>query len=86
MSQGVVRMAVSIPAEEYKKIEKARKTLRVTRSFFVTEAVRRYFSVESKKSQSLAYVEGYRLNPETDEETRLHGILSANVLASEEWS
>ncbi len=80
-----VKVAVSLPIEEYQKIEKARKQLRISRSAVIREALKQWFAAGEEQKKIRAYLEGYRGSPETPAEWAPFEALASEVLATEEW-
>jgi metal-responsive CopG/Arc/MetJ family transcriptional regulator len=65
MPSGVVKIAVTVPADVFRELEGARKRRGQTRSAAVQEALRHW--LKSHKTAALAreYEAGYRRKPET---------------------
>lgn len=85
MPTRTVKVAVSLPLEAYRQIEKARRRLRISRSAVVSEAIRRWIVTRREEEKVRAYVEGYRRVPETGQELKAFEPLVSEALASEEW-
>ncbi len=62
------RIAISLPDELYRRIEKARKARKVPRSAFIQEAVGDYVTRTDEAELEKAYFDGYRRIPDTDED------------------
>jgi metal-responsive CopG/Arc/MetJ family transcriptional regulator len=60
----VAKVAVSLPLDTLKSLEKARLRLKKTRSAVVTEALQRWLEVEQLGDEDKRYVEGYLKKPE----------------------
>ena len=60
----VTKVAISIPVETLRSLERARARLRKTRSAVVTEAVERWLSSEAMGNDDARYVQGYLRTPE----------------------
>ncbi len=80
-----VKVAVSLPLEAYRQVEKARKQLRLSRSAVISEALKHWIAAGHKQEKIRAYLEGYRRSPEAAREQKLFESLAAEVLAAEEW-
>ncbi len=85
MPAKTVKVAISLPLEEYRQVEKARKQLRLSRSAVISEALKCWIAIGHEQGKIRAYVEGYRRNPETVHEQNLFESLTTEVLAAEEW-
>lgn len=86
MAVKTVKVAVSLPIEEYRQVEKTRKRLRVSRSAVVSEALKRWMAASREQETIRAYLEGYRRVPETAHEQKAFEALAGEALAGEEWS
>ena len=80
-----VKVAVSLPLEAFRQVEKVRKQLRLSRSAVISGALNRWLAVSHEQEKIRAYVEGYRRSPETAREQKLFESLAGEVLAAEEW-
>jgi metal-responsive CopG/Arc/MetJ family transcriptional regulator len=61
-------MAVSVPADLYKAVERARKQRKRTRSAVVQEALRHWLRSEARAELVREYEAGYRRHPEEGRE------------------
>lgn len=59
-----VKMAVSVPADLYRAVERARKQRKRTRSAVVQEALRHWLRSEAHAELVREYEAGYRRRPE----------------------
>ena len=59
-----IRLTVTIPHEEYKRIEEEKKKKGISRSAAVEEMVKLFFSKEDEKLKIKKYIEGYKRIPE----------------------
>jgi metal-responsive CopG/Arc/MetJ family transcriptional regulator len=85
MPTKAVKLAISMPLEEYREVEKSRKQLGISRSNVITQALRYWIAQLHERDRIRSYVQGYKQFPETVSEERLLGELSSTVLAHEEW-
>jgi len=85
MPSRTVKVAVSLPEEEFRHVEKVRKQLRISRSAVITRALRSWITATRDKERTRAYVEGYRRYPETKEELKMFESLASEVMDAEEW-
>lgn len=63
-----VKIAISLPDDLFKKIEKSRKTAGETRSSFIKRAIEKTLSDREKNLLVDKYIQGYIDFPETKEE------------------
>ena len=85
MPSKTVKVAVSLPEEEYRHVEKLRKELRISRSAVITRALKSWIASSRNQERVRAYVDGYRRVPETDEESKVFESLAGEAIALEEW-
>ncbi|MEK7849630.1 MAG: hypothetical protein AAB213_02250 [Candidatus Omnitrophota bacterium] len=78
-----MKIAISIPKEDFLKIEKFRKKFKEARSVFVDRAVK--FWVEHLEQKELVerYENGYRKHPESISEIKAIEALSAETFKEE---
>ena len=81
--KNVAKVAVSIPLETLKSLERARGRLRKTRSAAITEAIEAWLRGGDLAEEDRRYVEGYLRRPETSGESAT--IASAAVATWEPW-
>ncbi len=81
--KSVAKVAVSIPMETLKSLERARKRLRKTRSAAVTDAIEKWLHAERIGEDDRRYVEGYLRHPEQPNETA--ATAEAALTAWEPW-
>ena len=81
--QNTMKIAISIPKEDYYKIERIRKKLGFARSVFIDKAVK--FWIEHQERQQLIkrYKEGYKNNPEDVREIEAMEGLYADAFKEE---
>ena len=63
-----VRLTVTIPREEFRKIEEAKRQRHINRSVFLQEIIRFFFAREDEQDKISRYIAGYRKKPEKMEE------------------
>lgn len=64
------KIAISLPAEDLKRIEKIRKESGVQRSFIIDTAIRYWLDSREKQTMIEQYEEGYRHHPESIDEIK----------------
>ena len=79
------KIAVSLPAGLVRQIERERKRTGETRSAFVQRAIRLVFSEQDRRKRVAEYIEGYRNQPETEDEIAAAEAAGAKLLAQEPW-
>ena len=81
--KGVAKVAVSIPVETLRSLERVRKKARRTRSAAVTEAIERWLAAEEMGEADRRYVEGYLRQPEHADEQA--SLAKAALQTWEKW-
>ena len=81
----VVKFAISIPEEDFNKLEALRQQERLTRSKAVLQAVKLWEESKSMKKLIRQYEEGYKKIPETIDESIAWEKASLTALTKEEW-
>lgn len=61
------RVAISLPDELYRRLERARKRRRIPRSVLIQEAVGDYVSRTDEQALEEVYFDGYRRIPDGDD-------------------
>jgi metal-responsive CopG/Arc/MetJ family transcriptional regulator len=59
-----LRLTVTIPHEEYERIEEEKKKKGVSRSAFVQEIIKFFFAKEDEQFKIKKYIDGYKRIPE----------------------
>ena len=80
-----IKVAVSLPKEQFRRIEKRRRLLKVSRSAAVREALSGWLRSLEEQEAVRAYIEGYRRRPESRKNLRAMQQASAEALAHEAW-
>jgi metal-responsive CopG/Arc/MetJ family transcriptional regulator len=81
--KGVAKVAVSLPINTLKSLEKARLRLKKTRSAVVVEALERWLESEEVGDDDKRYVEGYLKMPENVAEVR--AVAAAVTAGWDKW-
>lgn len=79
------KIAISLPVEDLKRIEKLRKELKIQRSTLIDMAIRFWLDNAEKQNMIKRYEEGYRRTPESAKEIEALQKLSADAFAEEGW-
>jgi len=84
-----VKVAVSLPKEQFRLAEKRRHLLRVSRSAMVREAIDRWLKSFEEQEAIRQYVEGYRRRPESlkgwGAVEKMQVKAAATVIGHEAW-
>ena len=65
MAGTAVKLAISLPPEDFQEMEKLRRKFKASRSAVVRQALRTDFQVRRQQALVRQYVEGYRRYPES---------------------
>ncbi len=84
MAKSAVKLAISLPPEDFREMESLRRKLKTTRSAVVRQALRTYFQARRHQAMVAQYMEGYRKFPETPEELAGFAQAQLEVMATEE--
>ena len=85
MAARTVKVAVSLPKEQFRHLEQLRRELGVSRSALVAQMIGQFAEARQKEEDIRRYIEGYRKQPETPEEYAGCVQLARRVLVSEGW-
>jgi metal-responsive CopG/Arc/MetJ family transcriptional regulator len=85
MPKVATKVAVSIPEELYRAVERARKRHRKSRSAVMQDALRHWLRHEAEIALVREYENGYRRRPESRREVAAAEAAAKHLLASEEW-
>ena len=77
------KIAISLPTENLKRIEKIRKESGTQRSALIDTAIRFWLDNREKEKMIEQYEAGYRHNPESIDEIKALEGLSADAFAEE---
>ncbi|MBF0478225.1 MAG: hypothetical protein HQL26_01955 [Candidatus Omnitrophica bacterium] len=77
------KIAISLPAEDLKRIEKIRKESGEQRSFLIDTAIRFWLDNREKQKMVEQYEERYRHQPESINEVKAMEELSADAFIEE---
>ena len=85
MKSKSARIAVSLPSDLLRAVERVRRTRRATRSGVVQEALKHWLDQQETKKLVEQYEAGYRLRPEETGDALGAERWSDEALASEDW-
>ena len=80
-----LKIAISLPREDFEKIETLREKLGLKRSAIIDRAIRFWLNHLEKKEMIKQYEEGYRKKPESIKEIRAQELASADAFQEEDW-
>ncbi|MBU0571348.1 hypothetical protein KJ662_05460 [Patescibacteria group bacterium] len=80
-----VKIAISLPGEDFAKIERMRKKMGLQRSAIIDKAIRWWLKSVEMKKKITQYEEGYRDNPESAEDIKAMEKASAEAFEEEGW-
>jgi metal-responsive CopG/Arc/MetJ family transcriptional regulator len=80
-----VKIAISLPKELLKTVERERKARGESRSQFFCQAVETFLRQARRQNAIERYIQGYREKPETEEEVATVHRVSSEVLSQEPW-
>ena len=84
--QNSYKIAISIPGEDFKRIEKIRRKMGIGRSSLIAKAVRYWINRLQEKELIQMYERGYRKKPEKVSDLKIYETLEFEVLSPrEEW-
>ena len=81
----IAKIAISLPGELVRRVEKSRKASGETRSSFIRRAIERILREEEERELIVRYQEGYRAHPETPEEIAAAEAAATQLLSGEPW-
>jgi metal-responsive CopG/Arc/MetJ family transcriptional regulator len=85
MATQTVKVAISLPREEFEALEQVRKRLGISRSALISRALRSWLEDQGEEEPIRRYLEGYRREPETAEEIAEAAPLALQALGADEW-
>jgi metal-responsive CopG/Arc/MetJ family transcriptional regulator len=85
VSKAATKVAVSIPDQLYRALERVRRARGKTRSAAVQEALRYWLDHEAERALVREYEAGYRRKPEGRREIKAAEAAAIRLLAAEDW-
>ena len=79
-----IKTALSLPREQFTRLEHARKEMGISRSAFFQELVADYIRRSEEKKLIEQYVAGYKKKPEDLEELKALAYASAQAFGAED--
>ena len=85
MAKAATKVAVSIPDDLYRAVERARRKSGKTRSAVVQDALRAWLDHQANAALVREYEVGYRRRPESRREIKAATSAAVRLLAGEPW-
>jgi len=85
MPRTAAKVAISLPSDLQKAVERTRKQTGQSRSAVVQDALRCWLAAQHEAALVREYVAGYRRMPETKREVQAAEAAAVKLLASQEW-
>jgi metal-responsive CopG/Arc/MetJ family transcriptional regulator len=85
MAKTATKVAVSIPDDLYRAVEKVRKKKGRTRSAVMQDALRYWLERQEEAPLVREYEAGYRRRPEGKQEIKAARAAATRLLATSEW-
>ncbi len=79
------KIAITLPEDQARAIERIRRKRKIPRSRVIQQAVAYYLSEEKQHTAVRQYEEGYRRMPEDPAEAAAYVRMAAEVLEPEDW-
>ncbi len=79
------KVAISLPKDDFERIEKIRKEMGLQRSTIIDMAIRFWLESIEKEKMIRQYEEGYRKRPESLDEVKAMEQASADAFREEGW-
>jgi len=79
------KIAISLPADDLARIERACKQLKISRSQFMLNAARGWLERAEKQKLAHQYVQGYQTSPENSEQISVMETVQSQLLGEENW-
>ncbi len=80
------KIAISLPDDLLKAIEKEREVTGESRSAFLRRAVELLIMQKQEREASEKYMHAYKARPESEEEIEAARTVASTILAEEPWS
>jgi metal-responsive CopG/Arc/MetJ family transcriptional regulator len=82
----MIKIAVTLPEEQMRAVERIRRQERIPRSRVIQRAVSFYLAQAGIGEDVRAYEEGYRRKPERSDAAEAYTRAAAEVLSTEDWT
>lgn len=81
--QNTLKIAISLPVEDFKKIEKIRKESKIGRSSLIDKAISFWLKHLEEEELIRRYEDGYKKHPESAKEIHAMEIAAAQAFSEE---
>ena len=85
IARGTAKVAISMPRETFRSVERARRNLKLGRSEAVVAALRNWLREQEEAEMVRQYVEGYRRHPESRQDSRVWSRLAGAAFHQDPW-
>jgi metal-responsive CopG/Arc/MetJ family transcriptional regulator len=85
MPRASTRVAISLPADLYRAVERARRRTRQSRSAVVQDAIRHWLEQQEQTILIREYEAGHRRKPESRREVKAAEAAAVRLLSATEW-
>lgn len=85
MPKGATKIAISMPADLARAVERIRKRSGKSRSAIVQDALRHWLTEQDRTELVREYEAGYRRSPETRREIKAAEAAAVRLLSMDEW-
>ena len=89
MPINAIKIAISLPKEDFKLLETMRKRMGISRSALIDRAIHYWLAKREEEEKIRQYIEGYKRHPETPgelEELAAMEKAQAETMEKEDWS
>ena len=86
MGVNVVKIAISLPKEDFKLLEGMTKRLGITRSALIDRVIHYWLNKRQQEEMIRRYEEGYRRSPEAVAHIAELEKAESEILPAEDWS
>jgi len=85
MAKAATKIAISVPDELYRAVERARRSTGLSRSAVVQRALRLWLERSVHETAVREYVAGYRARPESPQDVKAAEAAAVRLLVGEDW-
>jgi Arc/MetJ-type ribon-helix-helix transcriptional regulator len=85
MARVATKIAISIPDDLYRAVERARRATGLSRSAVIQGSLRLWLERRARDAAVREYVAGYRAKPEGRREVKAAEAAAVRLLSTEDW-
>jgi len=85
MARPAAKVAISIPDDLYRAVERVRRTTGRSRSAVLQDALRHWLEHQAQAGMVREYVAGYQRRPESAREVRAAEAAAVQLLSADDW-